>query len=258
MVIFDFLIVSFLGLAFGSFANVLALRLPEEKSILSFSKCPKCKSPIKYYDNIPLISYLILKGKSRCCKKMISFQYPTVELLSTLFSILIFVKFGFDINTILLFYFFLSLLIIFVSDLRFFIIPNEISYSLMIAGISICFFNKNPFGNDIYDCLIAGTGSILIFFVISKIFFLLKGKEGLGLGDVKLIGAIGFWIGIEYTLFVIILSSLLGITVGYVLISLKKFSSSDYLPYGCFLVFSAFVAAYFKVWLNLNLSNFMI
>ena len=65
MVIFDFLIVSFLGLAFGSFANVLALRLPEEKSILSFSKCPKCKSPIKYYDNIPLISYLVLNGKSR-------------------------------------------------------------------------------------------------------------------------------------------------------------------------------------------------
>ena len=258
MISLELIIIFFLGLSFGSFANVCSLRLPLDKSILFNSHCPICASSIKPYDNIPLISYFLLKGVSRCCKKKISLQYPIIELVSALLLILIFLKFGIHFETIFLFAFLLCLLIIFVSDLKFFIIPNEITYFLVMLGIISIIFDFNPFKTGVYESLIAGSFAFFTFFLISKLFLYIKKKEGLGFGDVKIIGAIGIWLGIEATLIVIIYSSLLGILVGTAMIMSRKIEKGDYLPYGCFITASVFIVTYQTIWLNFNLFNFIL
>ena len=131
----DLIFVILLGGLWGSFANVCIYRLPIEKGVISGrSYCPKCKKKILWYDNIPLISYFLLNGKCRKCKKKISFQYSLVEFLSifTFFSIYYF--YGITLTTLLLMILSLTFIIIFFIDLKHFIIPNVLTYSMMVLG----------------------------------------------------------------------------------------------------------------------------
>lgn len=250
MICFDYFIVAILGLSFGSFANVCINRLPSDFNIISPSRCQFCKTPIKYLDNVPVFSYLLLKGVSRCCNKMISLQYPIVEFLVMIFALLSYYFLGRSLDTFLLFIFVLSLIIIFVTDYKEFIIPNLITYFMMILGIIFSFLHLNPVNILIIDSLLGGFISGLIFFSISKIFLLVRKKEGLGMGDVKMIAMIGFWLGLELTLMVIVLSSILGIIFSLTLVSLKRMNFSQYIPYGCFIS----ISTAFITYLNLALS----
>ena len=144
MIFFDYTILILLGLSIGSFANVCALRIPINLSLFKFSECPHCNSSIKFYDNIPLLSYLLLRGKARCCGKSISLQYPIIEFFSLLLILLIFNKYGLSIDTIIIYYLTISLLIIFITDYKFFIIPDIISIPLMFLGVISSFLNLNP------------------------------------------------------------------------------------------------------------------
>ena len=253
MLFFDFLIVALLGLSFGSFANVCINRLPYEFDIISPSRCPLCKTNINYYDNIPLLSYILLKGFARCCGKGISIQYPIIELVVMFFALSIYLYLGISLDAILLFIFTLSLIIIFVTDFKEYIIPNSITYLFIIIGIVVTFIEVNPFNILIIDSLLGGIISGVSFYTISKLFLIIRKKEGLGMGDVKLISMIGFWIGLEISLLVIVLSSFLGLIVAVFLIMLKKIKYQQYLPYGCFISVATLVMGYVKISTNFNL-----
>ena len=113
----------------------------------------------------------------------------------------------------------------------------------------------NPLNISVLDSIIAGSAAAILFFIISKSFFYLKKRDGLGYGDIKLIAALGFWTGVESTLIIVISSSILGVIFGSILILSKRIGRTDYLPYGCFIVCSSLVVVYLVLWQEYNLFN---
>ncbi len=244
----DLIFVILLGGLWGSFANVCIYRLPIEKGVISGrSYCPKCKKKILWYDNIPLISYFLLNGKCRKCKKKISFQYSLVEFLSifTFFSIYYF--YGITLTTLLLMILSLTFIIIFFIDLKHFIIPNVLTYSMMTLGF-IKSFDPNLdiiFPNYI-NSLVGGIFGYLIIWCIIFFYKQIRKKEGMGLGDAKLLAVIGFWFGWISIPFVIFLSSTIALI--YVTPNLlnksKKLSSQ--IPFGPHIILATIIFVIFK------------
>ena len=234
-----YIIVFIFGSIWGSFSNVCIRRIPNNTSVIKGrSHCPSCNKLIKWYDNIPLLSFLILKARCRDCSTTIDVKYFIIELISALNFVLIFYLFGFSSTTILFFILSIGFLIIFFIDLKHFIIPNEITYPLMMLGFLKSFdpnLNLNLFPNFI-DSLIGGFfGYVIIWFVIF-IYKQFRNKEGMGLGDAKLVSVIGFWFGWISIPFVIFFSSAIAlIKVIPDLIKNKKNLSSE-IPFGPYLI----------------------
>ena len=245
--IFEYFVIILLGLTFGSFSNVLINRLPLGISIITPSQCPQCNANIKFYDNIPIIAYLFLKAQSRCCQKKISAQYPLIEIIVALLALLSFSYYGVSIATAMIFLLSTSLVILFMTDFKEYIIPNSITYPLAAIGLFLSLLELNPLGTFRLDSLMGGALSGLLFFIISKTYFYLKKRDGLGLGDVKMIAMLGFWLGVEAILMIIIVSSVLGIIVGLSLIAVKKIEAQEYLPYGCFISIAALIIIFLKL-----------
>ena len=234
-----YIIVFIFGSIWGSFSNVCIRRIPNNTSVIKGrSHCPSCNKLIKWYDNIPLISFLILKAKCRDCSTTIDVKYFIIELISALNFVLIFYLFGFSSTTILFFILSIGFLIIFFIDLKHFIIPNEITYPLMMLGFLKSFdpnLNLNLFPNFI-DSLIGGFFGYVIIWLVIFIYKKLRNKEGMGLGDAKLVSVIGFWFGWISIPFVIFFSSAIAlIKVIPDLIKNKKNLSSE-IPYGPYLI----------------------
>ena len=234
-----YIIVFIFGSIWGSFCNVCIRRIPNNTSVIKGrSHCPSCNKLIKWYDNIPLISFLILKAKCRDCSTTIDIKYFIIELISALNFVLIFYLFGFSSTTILFFILSIGFLIIFFIDLKHFIIPNEITYPLMMLGFLKSFdpnLNLNLFPNFI-DSLIGGFLGYIIIWLVIFIYKKFRNKEGMGLGDAKLVSLIGFWFGWISIPFVIFFSSAIAlIKVIPDLIKNKKNLSSE-IPFGPYLI----------------------
>ena len=234
-----YIIVFILGSIWGSFCNVCIRRIPNNTSVIKGrSHCPSCNKLIKWYDNIPLISFLILKARCRDCSTTIDVKYFIIELISALNFVLIFYLFGFSSTTILFFILSIGFLIIFFIDLKHFIIPNEITYPLMMLGFLKSFdpnLNLNLFPNFI-DSLIGGFLGYIIIWLVIFIYKKFRNKEGMGLGDAKLVSLIGFWFGWISIPFVIFFSSAIAlIKVIPDLIKNKKNLSSE-IPFGPYLI----------------------
>ena len=234
-----YIIVFIFGSIWGSFSNVCIRRIPNNTSVIKGrSHCPSCNKLIKWYDNIPLLSFLILKAKCRDCATTIDVKYFIIELISALNFVLIFYLFGFSSTTILFFILSIGFLIIFFIDLKHFIIPNEITYPLMMLGFLKSFdpnLNLNLFPNFI-DSLIGGFFGYVIIWLVIFIYKKLRNKEGMGLGDAKLVSVIGFWFGWISIPFVIFFSSAIAlIKVIPDLIKNKKNLSSE-IPFGPYLI----------------------
>ena len=169
----DFLFVIILGGLWGSFANVCIYRLPLDKGVVSGrSYCPKCNNQISWKDNIPILSYFLLSGKCRKCKKKISTQYVLVEFLSILFFTFIYFLYGITLTTLLLIILSLSFIIIFFIDLKHFIIPNEITFSMLSLGFIKSF---DPNLNSIFPNYINSLiGGLLGYGIIWSIIFFYK------------------------------------------------------------------------------------
>ena len=244
----DLIFVILLGGLWGSFANVCIYRLPIEKGVISGrSYCPKCKKKILWYDNIPLISYFLLSGKCRKCKKKISFQYSLVEFLSifTFFSIYYF--YGITLTTLLLMILSLTFIIIFFIDLKHFIIPNVLTYSMMVLGFIKSFDpNLDIIFPNYLNSLVGGIFGYLIIWSIIFFYKQIRKKEGMGLGDAKLLAVIGFWFGWISIPFVIFLSSTIALI--YVIPNLlnksKKLSSQ--IPFGPHIILATIIFVIFK------------
>lgn len=249
------------GLIFGSFLNVCIYRLPRDESIaFPPSHCTNCNSPIKSYQNIPVISYLLLGGKCSSCGESISPIYPAVELLTAVLVTLLFYKFGVTIETFVYVLLTLSLIVITFIDLEHFIIPNVITfpgiaigliYNLLITDWGLLFkvFPKINPGNIFYIVpeipalnsvfgIIIGGGSL---FLIAYIYKLIRKVEGMGMGDVKLLAMLGAFLGVQGVFFTILISSLVGSVVGIAIILLQKGNMKLALPYGPFISVAAVI-----------------
>lgn len=238
-----FMFVFLFGLIIGSFLNVLIYRLPKHESIIHpGSHCPYCGKPIKFYDNIPVISYLILKARCRYCKSKISLRYPIVELITGIIFACIFLKYGFSIDTIVLLILSASLIAITFIDLDQRIIPNAISYPGIIMGFVSSFFVSlnNPVSSIIG--LLTGSG---ILFLTAFVYKSITGIEGMGMGDVKLMGMIGAFLGWEASIFTIVTSALIGSIVGIGLMIFAGKGKRFAIPYGPFISFSAVIYLFY-------------
>jgi leader peptidase (prepilin peptidase) / N-methyltransferase len=216
------------GLIVGSFCNVVIYRLPQGKSIVTpGSQCRACGSSIRPWDNIPLLSYFILKARCRFCREPISARYPVVEFTSGMLFILLYLKFG--LNSLFLIYAIMAstLLVVALIDLDHKVIPNIITLPGIIVGLglSLRLLSITPL-SSLLGVLIGGT----LFYLIAII-----SKGGMGGGDIKLIAMIGAFLGWQGTLFTIFSSALLGSVVGMTLMLLGKKGRKDKVPFGPFL-----------------------
>ena len=235
-----FYIIAFVfGSIWGSFANVCIYRLPANKNVATGrSCCPNCNKLIKWYDNIPIISFLFLQGVCRNCSKKINTQYLLVELISGFSFAICYYFFGISITTLLFFILTICFVIIFFIDLKHFIIPNELTITLMVIGILKSIFpdlNNEIFPNFINSVLGGVIGYVLIWLII-LFYKKVRNKEGMGLGDAKLLSAIGFWFGWVSLPFILFFSSFIAlVSVLPDLIKNKKNLTSQ-IPFGPFII----------------------
>ena len=242
------------GLGIGSFLNCVIYRLEIKKSFLKGrSFCPNCKHQLSWQDLIPIFSFIILRGKCRYCKKPISLQYPLVEIATGVLFILIFQFLRFDFYLdfkfwifSFVYYIFISclLIIIFVSDLKHYIIPDEIVFPAilvsgiwnLVSGIFFHVYTKYEILNTIYSALIAA-GFFLLIVLVSK-------GNWMGVGDIKLVFFMGLFLGWPNTFVALFLAFFIGAIIGLGLVFFKNKALKSEIPFGPFLVFGTFVALF--------------
>jgi leader peptidase (prepilin peptidase) / N-methyltransferase len=231
------------GLCIGSFLNVCIYRIPESKSIVSpGSMCPGCGNPIKFYDNIPVLSFILLRAKCRNCSAHIPLRYPAVEMLTGLFALSVFIKFGLSIEAPVYFIFIATLLVITFIDIDHRIIPDLIS----LPGIVIFFFASLAVPTvSVKDSLLGILAGGGILFIIAELYLRITGKEGMGGGDVKLLAMIGALIGWQGVLFTIFVSSMIGTIIGVIVMMIQGKNLKLAIPFGPFLSVGAVVYVFF-------------
>ncbi len=231
------------GLALGSFINVCIYRIPLKKSIISPpSTCPKCGQRIKFYDNIPLISYILLLGKCRHCHDRIPLTYPAVELLIGVMSLALFIRYGLSIHYILFLLFVSALIAISFIDFRHKIIPDVLSLPGIVAGFLISFLPGTITWLDSLIGILSGGGAL---FLVGFVYKILTGREGMGGGDVKLLAMIGAWMGWISLPFIVLISSLTGAVIGFAFIILSGKGLRFRIPFGPFLSLGALLYFFF-------------
>ena len=235
------IIVALLGLAIGSFLNVLIYRLPRKIAFISDrSKCPGCDTRIKWYQNVPLVSYLFLAGKCANCKKRISVRYPLVEALNALVYLYFYWQFGLSYEFAVFSFLLTVLLVIFFIDLDFQIIPDVITLPGILFGLALSFL---PGGIGIYAALIGmlvGGGSLFLIAMLGD--WLFK-KESMGGGDIKMAAMLGAFLGWQKILLIFISSSVIGLVVSLIMMSFSaKLRKERVIPFGPFLAVAAVLA----------------
>lgn len=265
----NFAVIAF-GLCVGSFLNVAIYRLPREglsptKPARSF--CPACKSPIAWFDNIPVISWLALGGRCRGCQAKIPFRYPLVELITGLLSILIFLNEGLGIRYAAYFYFACCLVAISFIDLELMVIPNILVWTAQAVALIVAAASPYPplAGRHLWTyldqaglpdplisligCVLSGLAGFLFLFLMGWAYKKIKGHKGLGEGDPPLLGMISMFLGLQSIIPTLFMSSVLGLAAVILLIAtgrLHKASlKSSPIPFGPFLALGALVYLFF-------------
>tara|TARA_B100000401_G_C52754416_1_gene694916 strand:+ start:123 stop:944 length:822 start_codon:yes stop_codon:yes gene_type:complete len=259
-----------LGASIGSFINVVIWRLPKNESIVTpRSYCPKCKKTIRFFDNVPILSYILLNGKCRSCKENIKINYFVIELLTALIFIVvyfskntIFFKLDFGYFIFISFLLFTILIIQFLLDINYYWLPTKITNLGIFLGIIITLSYSLFFYNLLFfNHVIAGFLGLMIFFLVYKIGSFLYKKDVLGTGDIRLIFMMGIWLGIEGILLTIYLSFLSAGLYSSFLILTKKIKRNNIIPFGPFIILSGssiwLLGTEFYKSLYLNLVSFL-
>ena len=264
----------FFGLSVGSFLNVVVYRLPiilnrewkqqcheyleieqpeltPELNNLSLSTprsaCPNCGHKITAVENIPVVSYLFLRGKCSSCKKHISIQYPLVELLTAVASVVVAYRFGVTIQTITALFFTWTLIALTLIDIHKQLLPDNLTLPLMWLGLLLAVFGVFT---DIQSSLIGAMAGYLILWIVFHGFKLITGKEGMGYGDFKLLAALGAWLGWEFLPQIILLSSVVGTIFGLGMIATGKTEMQNRIPFGPYLAIAGWFALIWGEQLN--------
>jgi leader peptidase (prepilin peptidase)/N-methyltransferase len=246
MIDLNFIVLSLvilIGLALGSFLNVCIYRIPQKKSILLPSSfCPKCGARIRFYDNIPLLSYIILRGKCRNCRAKISPQYPLVELVTSVLLVLAYLRFDltwdFASRSMLI----LLMILTFFIDLKHRIIPDVLTFPGILVGFVLSFAVSSPSVlNSLLGIVVGGA----TFYLAAVVGDLLFKKESMGGGDIKLAMMLGAFLGWKNIFLVLFLSAFLGSLIGGVALFLSKdVKETRTIPFGPFLALGALIAMF--------------
>ena len=253
-----------LGLIIGSFLNVCIVRIPSGKSIVRpASACTKCGAAIRWHDNIPVVSYALLGGKCRGCKACISAIYPLVELLTALLIYACYWRFGLTVEGLKWALFSAIMIVLVFTDLRERLLPDAVNYTGFALGLLLSVFTTPADGTagwvaerifnslppervlSLADAILgAAVGSGLLW-LVSEVYFRLRNREGMGMGDVKMMLMAGAFLGLKRTLLTILAGSLLGSVLGLGFILIQRKGSDYELPFGTFLGMAAVLAAFF-------------
>lgn len=245
------------GAIIGSFLNALIYRIPNNISIAKpRSECPSCGKLIYWFENIPLLSFILLRGKCSGCKSSIGMRYFIVELVMAIFALYSFPK---SIAYFALAKYFLNLSVFscfvvhFFIDLKHKILPNSVNIYLAICLLVLAFLDFN------WKHILIG-GSVGFFFplIITWLFYVLRGQVGLGGGDIKLYGALGLYLGPVGIMFNIFVSCFFGAVITLLLIGLKKMDKNSPIAFGPFIILTSFTQIFFPVFFNKFISLFFI
>lgn len=255
------IIVALFGLIFGSFLNVCIVRVPRNESIVSpGSHCPDCDHAIRWYDNLPVLSYLLLRGRCRNCGSRISLLYPLVEILTAAVFLLEFARYGLSPEFFKGALFAMLMITLILTDLRERRLPHKITLFGMTLGLVLSFLievDSRPVGWILSHWAVFPSGILLsvagalagaligggLFFAVGEAFYHLRHKEGLGFGDVMLMLAVGTFLGPSLTLMTILLGSLLGSLIALPLAAFSSKFRNYQWPYGSFLGIAAIYAS---------------
>ncbi|MBN2332849.1 MAG: prepilin peptidase [Deltaproteobacteria bacterium] len=227
------------GLALGSFFNVCICRIPREESVVSPpSHCPSCGQTISWWQNIPVFSYLLLRGRCFSCKQAISPRYVLVELLTGCLFLAVFLHGGWRLATISQLFFIALLIPITFIDLDYQIIPDRFSLGGIVLGFLSSFCCSGVSWQQSGLGIVVGGGTL---WIIAEGYYRFTGREGMGGGDVKLLAMIGAFLGVKSLLLVILVSSLAGSLIGIMLMVRSHRNSQYAVPFGPFLAFGAAV-----------------
>lgn len=261
-------VVFVLGMVIGSFLNVCIVRLPREKKeersvVRPRSYCPKCKTPIRALDNIPVVSWVLLGGKCRKCKARISALYPAVELATGVMFLGSFLIFGATLEAVKWAVFATLLLVLVVTDVRERILPDVVNFAGMGMGLALSLIVPVGDGSaewlarkmfefpppamvmSFVNALLGAAAGGGLLWLVGEGYFRLRGREGMGLGDVKMMAMVGMFFGVKRTLLTILVGSLLGSLLGAVFILLWRRGEDYELPFGTFLGAAALVVVVF-------------
>jgi len=250
------------GLSIGSFLNVVIYRFPlmleadwksqcselleleqEDKESITLSKpastCPHCGHKIRAWENIPVISYLILRGKCSDCRSPISAQYPLIELLTGCLSLAVAIKFGVTWQTLFALILTWSLIAMSMIDIHKQILPDDITLPLLWLGLII---SISAVFTDPVSSIIGAVAGYMILWSVYQLFKLITGKEGMGFGDFKLLALFGAWFGWELLPLIIILSSATGAIIGILMIVLQKQERNTPIPFGPYLAIAGWIS----------------
>jgi leader peptidase (prepilin peptidase)/N-methyltransferase len=233
-------IVAFLGLAIGSFLNVVIHRLPRRESLVSpGSRCPACGYSLRAVDNIPVVSYLLLLGRCRQCRAPISARYPLVELATGVLFVLHYFVFGWTLLLAVRLLFAAAMIALFFIDLEHRLLPDRITLPGIAAGI-LASLSLPPGIRDALVGMIAGGG---VLWAIGEAYYRYAGHEGMGGGDVKMLAMIGAFLGWQLVIVTLVFSSIAGAVIGLVVIAARRGDMKYALPYGTFLGIAAVVSS---------------
>lgn len=225
------------GAVVGSFLNVCIYRMPLDQSVVSpGSRCVGCGTAIRWYDNIPVISWLLLRGRCRFCQAPFSFRYPLVELITAVLSLLLFMKYGLSPSYGVMFLFCAALIVITFIDFDHQIIPDELSLPGIVLGFLSSFFLPEPGWISSLLGAVAGWGSLALIFYG---YLWLTGREGMGGGDAKLLAMMGAFLGLQAIPFIIFASSLVGTVAGLSIMAVQRKDRHLAIPFGPYLALGA-------------------
>ena len=238
------ILVVLLGLIVGSFMNVVIHRLPLEQSIVKpRSSCPSCKTPIKAYDNIPVISYMFLLGKCRRCKAHISIRYPLVELFTGFTFWMTFQYFAptSPLHAAAATIFLCMMIALCLIDLEHMILPDEITLGGAVLFLIYSFFNPQL---SILDAFASAIFSAGVFWLLYFFYLRVRKIEGLGWGDIKMMLLLGAFLGSQKLIIAVLLASFSGMSVGFYFILFKRKDLRFALPFGTFLAIGSYISTF--------------
>ena len=256
--VFNAVIIFILGLVFGSFYNVVGYRLANNMSIVfPASHCTKCNHRLRFYELIPVISYIFLKGRCKVCKERISPIYPFFELLTGVLFLLSYLKFGLTLDFLIAITFISVLIIISISDVKYFIIPDEVLITgvilIIIELIIKTFVNDLTIFNGVIMPILNGLGAFALLFLFKCLGDLMFKTESLGGGDIKLLFLIGLALGFDMAIVTIFIASFIALPLS--IISLVK-NNNNILPFGPYLSVAATIIILTGLNLNMILDFF--
>ncbi|MGE0705086.1 MAG: A24 family peptidase [Vicinamibacterales bacterium] len=236
----DVLLAFLVGAVVGSFLNVCIYRLPRNRSVVwPASACPHCRRQLSWFENVPILGYVALRGRCRTCGAAIGVQYPIVELVTALLFAGAWWYYGPGLLLVSRVLFGCALIVLFAIDLEHHLLPNAITLPGIAAGFGFSFFTDPGWSSSLLGIL-AGGGSL---YLIAEAYYRLRHEEGLGMGDVKMLAMIGAFLGWRLTVMTLMMASLAGSIIGLGIIAWKGEGMKYALPFGTFLAIGAGLAA---------------